>query len=258
MTDSTTAMKLATHQQVQLFGGAIVIDLPPNIVDVSTFRQVPDTQEVFIINPKEKNERDEPTKEKEGQDEEENSSSLMKDLSMIVEVLESVDLNDNPEYHQPPSTGSSVDPGGYPRAIMKYHFDALAHDNSAQLATIKSIELPDNVAQFTEPPAPQSGVTGGAGGPRRTPEPVTCYGQQSVSKFNASASESHDVHIWLSLWRLNGVGNNGRGTDLVLTFNLPHLPTTNPAHFQRSFEYTRRIFHHSARSLRIVDWTLFS
>jgi hypothetical protein len=44
----------------------------------------------------------------------------MKDLSMIVEVLESVDLNDNPEYHQPPSTGSSVDPGGYPRAIMKY------------------------------------------------------------------------------------------------------------------------------------------
>jgi hypothetical protein len=34
MTDSTTATKFATHQQVQLFGGAIVIDLPPNIVDV--------------------------------------------------------------------------------------------------------------------------------------------------------------------------------------------------------------------------------
>lgn len=32
-----------------LFGGAITIDLPENVIDVSNFRQVPDNQEVFLI-----------------------------------------------------------------------------------------------------------------------------------------------------------------------------------------------------------------
>jgi len=31
-----------------LFGGAIVFDIPPECIDVSDFRQVPDTQEVFL------------------------------------------------------------------------------------------------------------------------------------------------------------------------------------------------------------------
>ncbi|KAH9462507.1 hypothetical protein Pst134EB_006400, partial [Puccinia striiformis f. sp. tritici] len=67
------------------------------------------------------------------------------------------------------------------------------------------------------------------------PVPVKCYGLQLVSKFNASESESRKVLIWLGLWRLRGIGNDGCGTNLVLTFNLPNLPSSSHhAHFQQS------------------------
>ncbi|CAH6721520.1 hypothetical protein CLIB1444_06S04060 [[Candida] jaroonii] len=34
---------------MKIFGGAIEIDLPTGVIDVSQFRQVPDNQEVFLI-----------------------------------------------------------------------------------------------------------------------------------------------------------------------------------------------------------------
>lgn len=34
---------------MQLYGGALTTNLPQNLVDVSTFREVPDNQEVFIL-----------------------------------------------------------------------------------------------------------------------------------------------------------------------------------------------------------------
>lgn len=34
---------------VSLFGGAITATLPPSVIDVSSFRQVPDNQEVFLL-----------------------------------------------------------------------------------------------------------------------------------------------------------------------------------------------------------------
>ncbi|KNZ62788.1 hypothetical protein VP01_1223g5 [Puccinia sorghi] len=248
-------------KQVPLFGGAITIDLPSDIIDVRyiiltstknknknkrkgisrnhTFRQVPDTQEVFIT----RNEVGEESGNKNG------TRVEMQDLSMIIEVLERVDVKDLPMDQLP-----SADPDALlPQTIIKYHFDSLAHDNSSDLATIKCIELPQDRTQFGAPVTIEP--TSGTG---RTPEPVSCYGLQSISKFNASKAESHEVHIWLALWRLNGVGNNGKGTDLVLTFNLPHLPASHPPHFQRSLEHTHLLFQHSAQSLRIVDWTLFA
>ncbi|OAV99624.1 hypothetical protein PTTG_11730 [Puccinia triticina 1-1 BBBD Race 1] len=246
-------------KQVQLFGGAITIDLPPKIIDVSTFRQVPDSQEVFIS-----------TSSRDSSDEQLHQGArttedeLTKDLSMIIEVLELVDLRNDPEYLQqnhPDDDDNDCD--NHPKSIIKYHFDSLAHDNSSKLATIKSITMPKDRRQFTEPPAT---VAAQANDPpsddesgmktRRTPEPVKCYGLQSVAKFNEA--ESHDVHIWLALWRLNGIGNQGRGTDLVLTFNLPHLSSADPVHFQQSVEFTDQIFQQAARSLHIADWSLFA
>jgi hypothetical protein len=150
--------------------------------------------------------------------------------------------------------------------VCRYHFDSLAHDNCSKLATIKSITVPDDLRQFTEPPAtvarPNTNLSskGGDGRveARRTPEPVRCYGLQSVAKFNGSEAEAHDVHIWLGLWRLKGIGNQGRGTDLVLSFNLPNLASTNQSRFLRSVEFTDLVFQHAARSLKIVDWSLFA
>ncbi|KAI0599650.1 hypothetical protein F4775DRAFT_591100 [Biscogniauxia sp. FL1348] len=39
---------MATFKNTRLFGGALVCDLPANFADVSTLRQVPDNQEVWI------------------------------------------------------------------------------------------------------------------------------------------------------------------------------------------------------------------
>ncbi|RYP10348.1 hypothetical protein DL764_000682 [Monosporascus ibericus] len=39
---------MATFKTTPLFGGALVCDLPSNFADVSTLRQVPDNQEVYI------------------------------------------------------------------------------------------------------------------------------------------------------------------------------------------------------------------
>lgn len=55
---------------VELYGGAVTTNLPVGIVDVSDMRQVPDNQEVFII--------------EEGD----------KDISIIFDLLEQVDAQD--------------------------------------------------------------------------------------------------------------------------------------------------------------------
>ncbi|KAA1115931.1 hypothetical protein PGTUg99_023142 [Puccinia graminis f. sp. tritici] len=258
---TTTSYKA---KEVPLFGGAITIELPPKIIDVSTFRQVPDTQEVFITTS---SSRDESGNQQHQEERSADQTALLtKDLSMIVEVLELVNPNDDPEYLQQNDTTPGEDGKNHPKSVIKYHFDSLAHDNCSKLATIKSITVPEDVRQFTEPPALVAGPStslsskggDGSGKARRTPEPVRCYGLQSVAKFNGSEAEAHDVHIWLGLWRLKGIGNQGRGTDLVLSFNLPNLNSDNHPPFKRSVEFTDLVFQHAARSLKIVDWSLFA
>ncbi|KAI0957111.1 hypothetical protein AcW1_005607 [Taiwanofungus camphoratus] len=58
---------MASSAMKELFGGAITISLPTNLIDASDLRQVPDTQEVFLYPDSE--------------------------ISIIVEVLQSVDTN---------------------------------------------------------------------------------------------------------------------------------------------------------------------
>ncbi|POW10714.1 hypothetical protein PSTT_05837 [Puccinia striiformis] len=147
----------------------------------------------------------------------------------MIEVLQLVDPNDDPDYSQN-HTPDDNNGKNHPKSIIKYHFDSLAHDNSSDLATIKSISLPKDLNQFTEPPPilsdqPTDPTITGA---RKMPVPVKCYGLQLVSKFNASESESRKVLIWLGLWRLRGIGNDGRGTNLVLTFQSAQPPIFIP------------------------------
>lgn len=189
----------------------------------------------------------------------------MKELSIIIEVLELVNLKDNAEYQeeklrQAANHHTLQDDDHHPRTIIKYHFDSLAHDNSSNLTTIKSIDIPEDSAEFYEQPSTiEPNLPSSSSGRRRTPRPIRLYGIQTVSKFNLPDSESHQVHIWLGLWRLNGIGNNGAGTDLVLTFNLPQLPSlsSDSSHFQNSIHQADRLFHQAANSLEILDWSLF-
>lgn len=61
-----------------LYGGAIATNIPAGLLDASTIRQIPDTQEVFL-NPS-TNDTD--------------LSQLSKDDTIIIELLEKIDKGD--------------------------------------------------------------------------------------------------------------------------------------------------------------------
>lgn len=58
--------------KAQLFGGAVSCELPDEVIDVAKFRQVPDNQEVFLI---------------------EKGDSTKQDKSVIIEILEQPNSN---------------------------------------------------------------------------------------------------------------------------------------------------------------------
>ncbi|KAH9823127.1 hypothetical protein DFH28DRAFT_880688 [Melampsora americana] len=194
-------------KQYDLFGGAIKVELPNSLLDVSQIRQVPDSQEVFIFNSTQ-------------------SSSFLSNLSIIIEVLQKV------------STSNPIE-------SIRFHFDSLANDNSAQ-----SSKVLNTFPSVLSSPLTEEKITRDS--TQSTPQPILLEGIQSVSKFNRPDSEADQVHIWMALWTLDGIGNQGLGTDLVLTINLPN------ASEPQAIDQTTQLFQLAAKSLQIIDWNLFA
>ncbi|QPG74795.1 hypothetical protein FOA43_002129 [Brettanomyces nanus] len=61
-------------QSKSLYGGAITVDLPEGLIDASTFRQIPDTQEVYVCH---------------------DSKVLSKNDAIIIDLMERVDCSDD-------------------------------------------------------------------------------------------------------------------------------------------------------------------
>lgn len=135
------------------------------------------------------------------------------DVSVIVEVL------------QQATEGSSQ--GALDRAA-RFHFDSLAHDNSALEAHVEYVEAPAG-EKAAAPPA--------------TPAPALVCGTQRVRKFG-KASEEDSVHIWAAVWRVEA-----KNVDLVLSVNDP--ATTG-------LDQVDAWFRHAAQTLRIEDYGLFA
>ncbi|KDQ12300.1 hypothetical protein BOTBODRAFT_34587 [Botryobasidium botryosum FD-172 SS1] len=112
----------------------------------------------------------------------------------------------------------------------EFHFDALAHDNSANSTRIHRISAP-------APPYPAS--------PPAQPIPTILYGEQMVSKFNRT--ELDRVQIMLALFRVNE-----KGTDIVFSINSP---------VKQDGEDTivlQKVFEDAVQSFRILDFGLFA
>lgn len=65
----------------------------------------------------------------------------------------------------------------------------------------------------------------------------------------------------MAVWRLRGVGNSGRGTDLVLTVNQPVAlagEDVSPDVGGQRRAAAQNVFDRAADTLRIVDWGLFA
>ncbi|KAF9451195.1 Mog1p/PsbP-like protein [Macrolepiota fuliginosa MF-IS2] len=136
------------------------------------------------------------------------------DASLIVEVLESVDETDNSK-------------------AIKFHFDSLAHDNSAERSEVQEISVIPN-------------DRGDA-----TPSAIVLHGIQYVKKFNHH--ESDTVNILMALYRVRH-----KNVDLAVTLNIPvNLETGGEVTEADAGEVTKD-FKELVTSLRIEDFELFA
>jgi len=114
----------------------------------------------------------------------------------------------------------------------RFHFDSLAHDNSA----LHSEVLSTNILCETQ---------------KDTPAPIMLEGFQTVAKFNRQTPDR--VTILMALYRIES-----KDTDLVVTFNVPLQSEDGGAVDEAGLVQIKQEFETFARSLGIVDYGLFA
>ena len=114
----------------------------------------------------------------------------------------------------------------------RFHFDALAHDNSAEKAEIEQI--------------------GGIPNARRdaTPSAIVLQGTQLIKKSDPDAADT--VKILMALYRVQE-----KNVDLLATFNIP-LVQASGVMSEAEFLQTIHDFREFATSLKIIDFGLFA
>jgi len=140
------------------------------------------------------------------------------DVTYIIEILQRVEPNDLSE-------------------AVKFHFDSLAHDNSAQSSTVERVIPPSlDIAQSATRPVP-----------------CLLQGTQLVQKFNRPSAD--EVRILVALYRIED-----KDTDVVFTCNIP-VETTNPeteAVANNEWPKVAQAFENAVNTFEIVDPSLFA
>ncbi|KLO07989.1 Mog1p/PsbP-like protein [Schizopora paradoxa] len=213
----------------KLFGGAITIDLPSNLVDVSAIREVPDTQEVFI--------------------------SPSSEASYVIEILQRVDPSDPKDaarFHfdaladDNQATTSSITNIDVPGPPLPIGEDALvASIDKDSKSNLDSEREGEAVQQSSKEPETSSKTD-----ELSTPSPIFLHGQQTVKKFNRTVPD--EVQIMLALYRIEG-----KSVDLVFTANLPVATEAGDGMSEDQLKEAKDAFITAAHSLRIDDFGLF-
>ncbi|EIN03631.1 Mog1p/PsbP-like protein [Punctularia strigosozonata HHB-11173 SS5] len=141
------------------------------------------------------------------------------DVSIIFEILERVQPDD-------------------PQDAAKFHFDSVAHDNSALSSSVDSVFVSSS---------PSAG--------NDTPSPVTLIGNQLVAKFNRTTPDR--VRILLALYRVQRPNVN---IDFVVTCNVPINPALPDEQIagDQAYQSAKKDFEQVVQSLLIVDYGLFA
>ncbi|KAJ7470542.1 hypothetical protein FB451DRAFT_1254062 [Mycena latifolia] len=134
-------------------------------------------------------------------------------VSIIVEILERVEADDD-------------DPA------IRYHFDSLAHDNSAESTVVDAVAVIPNTRGDNTPPA------------------ITLSGVQFVPKFKLTTPDQ--VRVLMALFRMKN-----KRVDLVVTFNVPVKAQDDGAVDDEGWNDMQIHFDAFVRSLCIVDFGLF-
>lgn len=83
-----------------------------------------------------------------------------------------------------------------------------------------------------------------------TPPPILLYGTQSIRKFNSTAPDQ--IRILLAIYRVEE-----KNVDVVMTMNAPMQAVAGDAISEDQWTEAKEAFSVAARSLRILDPTLF-
>ncbi|KAI9566489.1 hypothetical protein HD554DRAFT_2116315 [Boletus coccyginus] len=134
------------------------------------------------------------------------------DVSIVIEVLQRI-----PE---------SID-----EKAVKFHFEALAHDNDA-------------ISSAMQLPFVMHNDQGG-----QTPSPIILHGSQRIHKFNARTAD--DVDVLVALFRVH---SEGKSADLVVSVNIPR---SSDGSVEERHATITSDFNSLVSSLRIIDYNLF-
>ncbi|KXN82502.1 Ran guanine nucleotide release factor [Leucoagaricus sp. SymC.cos] len=136
-------------------------------------------------------------------------------VSVIVEVLQRVEESDRS------------------RLPSRFHFNSLAHDNSAESSKIQEIQNIQN-------------SRGDA-----TPSVIVLYGLQQIRKFNHQ--EADIVKVLMGLYRVKE-----KNVDLVVTFNVPLRIDGGEMVSEVEERQSTKDFDQLVKSLKIVNFGLFA
>lgn len=116
---------------------------------------------------------------------------------------------------------------------FRFHFDSLAHDNSATDTRVENIELIPNDRGD------------------RTPAVIVLSGAQLIQKFNRTSVD--EVYILMAIYRVEE-----KNTDVVVTFNIPVVAEDGGGVGAQGVNHARQQFEQFSRSLKIVNFELFA
>jgi len=136
-------------------------------------------------------------------------------VSIVIEILEKVEPSDISD-------------------AIKFHFDSLAHDDSALSATVEDVVVfaPNRDNSSSELSA-------------------ILFGYQRVRKYNQPAPD--DIRVLMALYRLEQ-----KPIDVVVTFNIPVKSSDGGAVSDEGLITIRNHFSEFTGSLQIVNYELFA
>ncbi|KAK7693242.1 hypothetical protein QCA50_002808 [Cerrena zonata] len=114
-----------------------------------------------------------------------------------------------------------------------FHFDSLAHDNSAISHSVQETQLIPNDRGDD------------------TPSHTLLSGRQQVAKYNRTTAD--DIQVFMALYRVEG-----KNVDLVLTMNVPIASADGGAVSEAGISPAKHDFEVAASSLCIKDFGLFA
>lgn len=194
--------------------------------DCSDLRQVPDTQEVYL--------------------------SPDSDTSLVIEILEHVEPT--------ASSASQSTQGSEAEAIIRFHFDALAHDNAAESQSVTEVSASSSTSTIQEYTSSDPSSLRAL----PTPPPSTLTGTQRVKKFNSQQAD--EVRVRVAVWRVDlvssersggSIGKLRRRADVVASVNVNLSSVDGGDSAREEADRVGAWFGRAVQGMRIVDYGLF-